>query len=213
MDGPAGEEVVPDSVRLPVLEAASFRLPYRNGGFKVRFAVLDFRTPWKNTFSCRLSGLKREWTLRHGDHGLEIPVLDPGRYNFEVRRMNADGVWSERSVILSISVNRPFWGTRVFIIGLILLAGIAGVVAIGWRKKIMSGQRPVSFDLGPFMDKYELSQREREIFILLMQGQKNKDIAKKLFISENTVKVHVYNIYKKLGVSSRLAILDLLGKK
>ncbi|MDH4271466.1 MAG: helix-turn-helix transcriptional regulator [Candidatus Aminicenantes bacterium] len=62
------------------------------------------------------------------------------------------------------------------------------------------------------MDKHELSQREREILGLLMRGRKNKEIAKELFISENTVKVHVYNIYKKLGVGNRLGILDLLRK-
>lgn len=210
--GPAGEEVIPEGIRLPVLESASVRLPYRNGGFKVRFAVLDFRAPWKNAFSCRLSGLAKEWTLQGGRNSLEMPVFNPGRYSLEARGMNSDGVWSERPVTLTIIVGRPFWGTTVFIVGLILLAGGAGAAAIGWRKRIAAARRRESLDLVPLMDKYDLSQRERELLVLLIRGRKNKEIARDLFISENTVKVHVSNIYKKLGVNSRLAILDFIRR-
>ncbi len=209
--GPAGHEIVPSGIHLPAMESASIRLPYRNSGFKARFAVLDFRVPWKNVFSCRMSGLERERTLRDGDHGIEIPVLDPGRYTLEVRGMNAEGIWCENAVLLSIMVRRPFWGTTLFIIGLVLLVGSAGAMVLLWRRKMAAVRGPAPLDLSPLLDRHELSQREREILVLLMRGRKNKEIAKELFISENTVKVHVYNIYKKLGVSSRLAILDLLG--
>jgi len=53
------------------------------------------------------------------------------------------------------------------------------------------------------MENINLSDREVEILKLLGQGKSNKDIAQELFISINTVKVHVNNIFKKLGVSSR----------
>lgn len=49
----------------------------------------------------------------------------------------------------------------------------------------------------------EISDREIEILQLLSQGKSNKDIARELFISINTVKVHLSNIFKKLNVSSR----------
>jgi len=52
-----------------------------------------------------------------------------------------------------------------------------------------------------------LSSREREIASLIKQGMSNKDIASTLFISENTVKIHVSNILKKIGVRKRTAIL------
>jgi len=212
LSGPEGETIVPDSVRLPVLESASIRLPYRNGGFDLRFAVLDFRSPRKNAFRCRLSGLDREWTLRDGRNSLEIPILDPGRYTLEVRGMNAEGVWSERPVILSISVDRPFWGTTLFALGIIILVGTGVALAVRIRKKIIIVKEQSRPEITPLLDKYELSEREREILALLMRGKKNKEIAGDLFISENTVKVHVYNIYKKLGVKNRLGILDLLKK-
>lgn len=48
-----------------------------------------------------------------------------------------------------------------------------------------------------------LTRREREILGLLAQGQKNKKIADKLGLSYRTVVTHVYNIYRKLKISSR----------
>lgn len=50
----------------------------------------------------------------------------------------------------------------------------------------------------------ELSQREREILLMLAEGATNKDIAAKLFLSLNTIKSHIYNIYRKIDVPNRL---------
>ena len=50
----------------------------------------------------------------------------------------------------------------------------------------------------------ELSQRERENLLMLAEGATNKDIAAKLFLSLNTIKSHIYNIYRKIDVPNRL---------
>ncbi len=51
-----------------------------------------------------------------------------------------------------------------------------------------------------------LTTREREIVALVAQGYKNKEMAKQMFISEQTVKNHLHNIFDKLGVSDRLEL-------
>jgi DNA-binding NarL/FixJ family response regulator len=48
-----------------------------------------------------------------------------------------------------------------------------------------------------------LTSRERDILLLLMTGATNGDLARKLFIEEGTVRRHVHNILKKLGVHSK----------
>lgn len=52
-------------------------------------------------------------------------------------------------------------------------------------------------------DQAQLSQREQEVLDQLCEGGSYKDIAKNLYVSTNTVRFHLKNIYKKLNVSSR----------
>ena len=54
-----------------------------------------------------------------------------------------------------------------------------------------------------------LTAREREIAILVAGGLSNKEIARKIGISEGTVKIHLYNVYQKLGISNRTALAAL----
>ena len=65
---------------------------------------------------------------------------------------------------------------------------------------------------GPFapagrsLDASPLSDREKQVVELIAQGFKNKEIAERMFISEQTVKNHLHNIFDKLGVSDRLEL-------
>jgi DNA-binding CsgD family transcriptional regulator len=53
------------------------------------------------------------------------------------------------------------------------------------------------------LDTNDLSDRERDILKLVATGVSNKEIAHKLLISSNTVKVHLRNIFTKIGAASR----------
>jgi len=54
-----------------------------------------------------------------------------------------------------------------------------------------------------------LTAREREVVRMIASGLRNRDIGERLSISENTVKVHLHNIYEKLGVEGRMELLLL----
>lgn len=55
-----------------------------------------------------------------------------------------------------------------------------------------------------------ITEREREIAGMLLEGQSYNSIAKELFISYQTVKTHVQNIYRKLNVKSKMELLRLV---
>ncbi len=56
-----------------------------------------------------------------------------------------------------------------------------------------------------------LTNREREVFELLVQDKTTKEIAKQLFISEKTVRNHISNVMQKLGVKGRSqAVVELV---
>lgn len=54
-------------------------------------------------------------------------------------------------------------------------------------------------------DEEPLSQRETEVLDLIAKGSTNREAAKRLFISEATVKTHLLHVYAKLGVNDRAA--------
>jgi ATP/maltotriose-dependent transcriptional regulator MalT len=60
---------------------------------------------------------------------------------------------------------------------------------------------------GSTLDPREsLSKREREVYVLACQGLSNAMIAKRLFISQATVKAHMHHVFDKLGIRSRTAL-------
>jgi DNA-binding CsgD family transcriptional regulator len=58
-----------------------------------------------------------------------------------------------------------------------------------------------------FLSKHGITEREREIILKVMQGKSNEDIARELVISLATVKTHLHNIYRKIGIDSRYDLL------
>ena len=52
-----------------------------------------------------------------------------------------------------------------------------------------------------------LTERESEVSALVAQGLKNKAVAHQLGIGEGTVKLHLHNIYRKLGIKNRCQLM------
>ena len=71
-------------------------------------------------------------------------------------------------------------------------------------KSITTEVASISYD--DIFSRTGISSREQEIVYLVLKGLGNRDIAKQLFISPNTVKTHIRNIFKKMDVRSRFEL-------
>ena len=60
-------------------------------------------------------------------------------------------------------------------------------------------------------EKFDLTKRELEILFQLCDGKTNTQIANTLYISESTVKTHVSNAYRKLGVKNRVEAVSFFN--
>lgn len=61
------------------------------------------------------------------------------------------------------------------------------------------------------MANYKLTKREWEVIVKICAGQTNNEISDELFISLQTVKDHVYRIFKKTGVKNRVQLVNLIN--
>ena len=78
-------------------------------------------------------------------------------------------------------------------------------------RKVRDSDQPLPPEVGARLAERQshrtLTQRETEVVELLAQGQRNKEIAAALNISEETVQVHLRNLFKKLEVHDRTAVI------
>ena len=62
-------------------------------------------------------------------------------------------------------------------------------------------------------ESYKLSQRERDVFVLLAKGYTSPRIQKELYIAAGTVNYHARNIYAKLGVHSKQELIEMVEQE
>jgi DNA-binding NarL/FixJ family response regulator len=80
-------------------------------------------------------------------------------------------------------------------------------------RKVHKGKKhipaEIAANLAEHMGEETITEREIEVLRLIGGGNRNRDIAEQLFISEETVKVHVKHIMEKLGASDRTQAVSI----
>jgi DNA-binding CsgD family transcriptional regulator len=102
--------------------------------------------------------------------------------------------------LLDHNINNSLW--IGFFSVLFLLIGIILSRKLFTRTHIITRQKPLTLNYEQLV-KSGISKREADILLLIHEGLSNQQIADKLFISENTIKKHISNIFQKLQVERR----------
>ena len=82
------------------------------------------------------------------------------------------------------------------------------------RKAATDADRPPPVDGGPFpaLINFDLTDTEKKVAVLILNGRSNKEIAGELYVSPATVKTHIHNIYRKTGAKNRMHLLEIMKK-
>lgn len=163
-------------------------------------------------------------------HQADILVLDiqmPAKDGFAVLREMRKEKMPTRVVVLTATLNEEGLteAVRLGVRGLVLKE-LAPKLLVQCIRKVHGGalwleKRLVTGALEKLLERettkteavQELSPREIEIIKQVAAGLRNMEIGKKLFISEGTVKIHLHNIYLKLGVDSRTKLTRYAQEK
>jgi two-component system sensor histidine kinase ChiS len=196
----------------PLSTLRDLALSYKLGLVTFEFAALSYAAPEMNSFAYRLEPEDDDWVPLVPGHSVSFYDLAPGRYTLRVKAANPDGTWNEEGFSLGFTVITPFWKTWWFLLIAAAFVASGAALAVGAWKKVKSVPPTLGEDLETVIGTYGLTEREEEILRLVLRGDRNHDIGQKLFISASTVRNHISNIFRKLGVRSRLELINRIGR-
>jgi DNA-binding NarL/FixJ family response regulator len=178
-------------------------------------------------------GLKK---LFKDDEGTDIiGIFDEGVDLKEIIKLRPDIILADLKIFRTFPENVPTDNVKILLISddswisevekqlpELLLRGVCGILPpdadSDMLKKavkiIYSGElwldrkllKNILYNVTSMEKKIDLTKKEKEIVSLICHGCRNKEIAQRLDISEQTVKSHCNRIYKKVGVSDRLQL-------
>lgn len=108
------EEILVDGVALTTAPGELVQVPPGGRRFEFRYTGLSLTNPGRVGFCHRLLGLHEDWYESETRRAAVYAQLPPGRYEFQVRARNADGVWNKSGATLAVWVQPQFWQTWWF---------------------------------------------------------------------------------------------------
>ncbi|WP_114790754.1 two-component regulator propeller domain-containing protein [Niabella yanshanensis] len=110
-------------------------LSYSQATFSVEFAALNYINTEQNQYAFRMVGLDDQWNLSGTARRATYTNLAPGKYTFEVKAANNDGVWNTNPARLSVYITPPFWQTWWFKMLVIVIVLIATYLLISMKRR------------------------------------------------------------------------------
>ena len=138
-----------------------------------------------------------------------------------LKPMRIQRLWIKYGLILGVSLG-VLWANQVFLWvgwntisiygGVLIILGFVWGFAFTYRQKQLDQlnrpkleDQPIEYQINP---QDLLSNREIEVLAALPSGKSNKELAAHFFVSENTIKTHLKQIYSKMDVRNRVEAIE-----
>lgn len=104
-------------------------IPYHRNSFTIEVDAIHFSSPEENGYAYRMVGFQDDWEVVKNKRTFYYSNLSAGRYLFEVKAANSDGVWSETIRKIYVRIKPPFYMTWWFlsIASLVLAIGVFAI--------------------------------------------------------------------------------------
>ncbi len=127
------EDGRPQQFTLAISESNSISIPTGQRDLEIQVTGLSFTKPEKIRFFYKLDGLDDDWTDAGTRRTAFYPYLPAGNYTFQVRAVNANGIMSENTAILTIDVAKYFWQTWWFNLAAAIFLVVVAVVLYRYK--------------------------------------------------------------------------------
>ncbi len=157
----------PIQVSLPFAE--KIKLNYQEKFFSFDFAALHYSAPEKIEYAYQLIGLDEDWNFIGNRNFASYTNVPPGKYLFQVKATNSDGIWNDKIASIEIEIVPPFWQTFWFqLFGFVLIVG----VVIGVFELRISMVRKQKEKL-----EHQVTERTQELRETMSELKKSKEAA------------------------------------
>lgn len=130
------------SLALGQQNPSAIELRHTDNFITFEFAALSYSHPERNQFAYKLEGVDRDWNYCGTRNTASYTDLPPGRYVFQVKGANHDGVWNEAGASLSVVITPPFWRTWWFY-GLVSAALVLSAL-VSYRLRLRHERRRIA---------------------------------------------------------------------
>ncbi|MBK8700724.1 MAG: histidine kinase [Saprospiraceae bacterium] len=158
----------------------AYSLPYFENSINIQLTNLCYASMGDNTYNYKLTGPGNPTSISTKDRNINFYNLSPGRYRFNARAFNVDGVPSENEVNLVFDIHPAFYNTIWFRLCFILLAISLPLILFVRRnrKKLEANKK-----------EYEFQKKMAEIKLESLQSQLNSHF---IFNSLNAIQNYIF---------------------
>jgi len=159
----------PVSFDQPIPELKDIRLSYRQNFFTLDFVALNYTESQKNQYAYQLKGVDPNWVYCGTRRSASYTNIPPGKYRFQVKASNNDGVWNEQGASIRVIITPPWWRTvwAYASYALLFVASVLGTI----RFEVNRHRKRVEAKLREEQERRRLEEAEHRAVVAELQAR------------------------------------------